>query len=79
MTHKGAGAPAREPAVDAETQKAMLAFYHKRQEQQKRLDAAAEDDDCDVGAPSASSTARWADPRALKQHFAGVTSVRVPR
>ncbi|KIZ02636.1 putative Uncharacterized protein C21orf59 like protein [Monoraphidium neglectum] len=34
-TKKGAGAPAREPAVDADTQKAMLAWYYKKQEQQK--------------------------------------------
>ncbi|GBF94463.1 hypothetical protein Rsub_06997 [Raphidocelis subcapitata] len=71
LTKKGAGAPAREPAVDADTQKAMLAFYYKKQEQQKALCA----DDDDAYARSA-----WADPRALKQHFAGVGgSVRIPR
>lgn len=61
-------------AVDADTHKAMLAFYHKRQEQQKALDAAAADDGADDA-----GRAPWADPRALKQHFAGVASVRVPR
>ena len=29
------GAPVREPGVDKETQKKMMAFYHKKQEEQK--------------------------------------------
>jgi hypothetical protein len=58
--------------VDADTQKAMMAFYYKKQEQQKALAAGADDD--------AGGRAAWADPRALKQHFAGVGgSVRIPR
>ena len=28
-------APAREPPIDEETHKAMLSYYHKKQEQQK--------------------------------------------
>lgn len=56
--------------MDADTQKAMLAWYYKKQEQQKALEAAADADD---GGSSA-----WADPRSLKQHFAGVRDVRFP-
>lgn len=35
LQKKGAGAPGREPAVDQETQKAMMAWYYKKQEEQK--------------------------------------------
>ena len=63
----GAGPPARENPVDAETQKAMLAFYHKRQEEMKSL----ESDDADDYANSA-----WANTNSLKTHFSGVGNVR---
>jgi hypothetical protein len=35
LQKKGAGAPSREAPVDAETQKAMMAWYYKKQEEQK--------------------------------------------
>ena len=35
MQKAGSGAPVREPAIDEETHKKMLAFYHKKQEEQK--------------------------------------------
>lgn len=35
LTKKGASAPAREPTVDAETQKNMMAAYQKRQNEMK--------------------------------------------
>jgi hypothetical protein len=35
LQKKGSGAPSREPPVDAETQKAMMAWYYKKQEEQK--------------------------------------------
>eukprot|EP00741_Cyanophora_paradoxa_P002462 tig00000076_g2386.t1 len=65
MQKKGSGAPAREAPIDAETQKAMMAFYYKKQEEQKKL----ADDDEDSYLNSA-----WANPKALKQHFLGVGS-----
>lgn len=70
LQRKGQGPPAREPVVDAETQKAMLSWYHKKQEEEKKL----ADDDDDSHANSA-----WANPQSLKSHFAGVTTVRMPR
>jgi len=70
LQRKGAGAPGREPVVDAETQKAMLAFYYKKQEEAKRL---AEDAD------DSYTSAAWASSTSLKQHFSGVSSVRIPR
>ena len=35
LQKKGSGAPSREPIVDPETQKAMLAWHYKKQEEQK--------------------------------------------
>lgn len=70
LQKKGSGAPAREPAVDADTQKAMMAWYYKKQEEQKKL---AEDaDDSHTGAA-------WASGTSLKSHFAGMQNVRIPR
>ncbi|XXQ34497.1 Ubiquitin-like domain-containing protein [Plasmodiophora brassicae] len=58
------GAPVREPAVDKETQKAMMAYYHKKQEEQKRL----EEDNQDSYLNS-----DWANPKQYKQHFQGLS------
>ena len=38
LTVKGKGAPMAEAPIDAETQKRMMAFYHKKQEEMKKLD-----------------------------------------
>eukprot|EP01013_Petalomonas_cantuscygni_P038912 TRINITY_DN70156_c0_g1_i1.p1 TRINITY_DN70156_c0_g1~~TRINITY_DN70156_c0_g1_i1.p1 ORF type:complete len:302 (+),score=58.85 TRINITY_DN70156_c0_g1_i1:78-983(+) len=67
MARAGAGMPAREQAVDSETQKAMMAYYFKKQEDQKRLEA-----DEELGY----ANQPWADPRGLKDHFQGVGSIR---
>ena len=64
---KGSGAPAREPVVDAETQKAMMAYYHKKQEEQRAL---VEDED------DAYTHSSWANPKALKTHFSGVGNIK---
>lgn len=67
LTKKGSGAPQREQAVDAQTQKEMMAFYHRKQEEMKKL---AENQDDDYTAST------WANPKALKGQFAGVSDVR---
>jgi hypothetical protein len=54
---KSAGPPAREPRIDEDTHKQMLAFYHKRQEELKKLKA----DEDDSYLASA-----WANPNSLK-------------
>eukprot|EP00775_Hariotina_reticulata_P013529 gene13529-13655_t len=69
LQKKGQGAPAREPAVDADTQKAMLAWYYKKQEEQKAL---SQDDD------DSYTNSSWANFKSLKQHFSGVSAVRIP-
>ncbi|GMH35705.1 hypothetical protein BSKO_03573 [Bryopsis sp. KO-2023] len=70
LTKKGQGAPGREPIVDADTQKAMMSWYHKKQEQQKKLEENEEDD---------YFNSSWANQNSLKQHFSGVSQVKIPR
>ena len=53
--------------VDAETQKAMMAYYHKKQEEQRAL---VEDED------DAYTHSSWANPKALKTHFSGVGNIK---
>jgi hypothetical protein len=53
--------------VSAEEQKAMMAYYHKRQEEMAALEANQEDD---------YANSAWADSRALKSHFSGVGGSR---
>jgi hypothetical protein len=64
---KGAsGAPVREPVVDRETQSQMLAWYHKKQEEAKKMQAESEDDY--LNSP-------WADPRSLKRQLHGTNTI----
>lgn len=54
-TSRGGGAPQREPMIDGETHKKMLAYYHKKQEEAKKLDEVDEGDD--------HMNSAWADNR----------------
>ena len=47
-----------------------MAWYHKKQEEQKKL--AEDEDDSYTGAA-------WANSQSLKAHFSGVAAVRLPR
>mmetsp|Transcript_64885 Transcript_64885/g.174170 ORF Transcript_64885/g.174170 Transcript_64885/m.174170 type:complete len:198 (+) Transcript_64885:448-1041(+) len=67
LQRRGGGAPAGEPPVDEQTQRDMMAFWHKKQEEAKRL--AEEDEDAHLGAA-------WADPRQLRSHLQGTGGVR---
>lgn len=64
---KGAGAPVREPVVDEQTQKEMMAFAYKKQEEWKKLEEA--DDD-------SHHNAEWADSSALKSKMHGLGNIR---
>eukprot|EP01083_Nonionella_stella_P071057 190596_1 len=55
--------PVREPAVDEETRKKMMAYWHKKQEQNKEL---KEDDD------NSYLESKWADTQSLKKQFLGM-------
>jgi len=63
LQKKGSGAPQREAPVSAEEQKAMMAYYHKRQEEMRALEENAEDD---------YQNSAWANSGSLKSHFSGV-------
>jgi hypothetical protein len=58
------------PGPSEEEQRAALAFYSKRQAEAARLAACADADD-------AGADAAWADPGALKAHFAGIGQVKL--
>lgn len=67
FTKKGSGAPQRPPAVDEDTQKKMMAYWHKKQAEQKDL----EEDDEDQYLNSA-----WANPKAFKTQMHGLGGIR---
>lgn len=62
LAPKSSGAPVREPRIDENTHKAMLAHYYKKQEESKKL----QDDDDD-----SYLDAEWANPKALKSALIG--------
>merc|ERR1719240_410971 len=62
LQKKGAGAPQREPLVSEDEQKAMIAFYHKKEQEMQKM--ALEDED-------AYQNSAWANPKALKNAFSG--------
>mmetsp|Transcript_40354 Transcript_40354/g.114237 ORF Transcript_40354/g.114237 Transcript_40354/m.114237 type:complete len:277 (-) Transcript_40354:407-1237(-) len=64
----GGGAPSREPVVDPETQKAMVAHYHKKQEEMKKLEEDMDD---------AYTHSTWASQGSLKAHFSGTSNIRI--
>jgi len=63
LQKRGAGAPMKEPIVSEDEQKAMIAFYHKKQQDQEKM--ALEDEDAYLHSS-------WANPKALKNGFSGV-------
>ena len=62
----GASAPAREPTVDAETQKRMMALWHRKDQEAKAL--AEESDDSYLNS-------EWANPRGFKQAMHGLGGI----
>lgn len=67
LQSKGSGAPVREPTVDGETHKAMLSYYHKKQEEMKSLEADNED---------AFFNSKWADSKAMKATMHGTGDIK---
>eukprot|EP00830_Metopus_es_P015585 TRINITY_DN4531_c0_g2_i1.p1 TRINITY_DN4531_c0_g2~~TRINITY_DN4531_c0_g2_i1.p1 ORF type:complete len:347 (+),score=82.46 TRINITY_DN4531_c0_g2_i1:2-1042(+) len=67
ITKSGTGAPVREPLIDQETHKKMLAYYYKKQEEAKKLDKDGED---------AYLESPWANPKGLKNELHGVQDVK---
>ena len=54
---KGKGMPLSESPIDQETQRKMMSYYHRKQEENKKLEAETEDNYLNSA---------WADPKALK-------------
>jgi hypothetical protein len=67
LTQDGASAPPREPGLDAKTQSEMMAYWFRKQEEQKKL---VEDDDISFG------NSDWADPQGLKKQFLGMDQIK---
>ncbi len=67
MTSTSSGAPVREPLIDPDTHKKMLAYYYKKQEESKKLEQDA--DDAYLESP-------WANPKGLKTELHGVADVK---
>jgi hypothetical protein len=67
LTSEGGSAPPREPGLDAKTQGEMMAYWYRKQEEQKKL---VEDDDISFG------NSEWADPNGLKKQFLGMDGVK---
>lgn len=63
----GHSAPPREPGLDARTQSEMMAYWYKKQEEQKKL---VEDEDISF------ANAEWANPRGLKSQLLGMGGVQ---
>ena len=66
LQKSGSGAPVREPAIDEETHKKMLSYYHKKQEESKQLEADNEDE---------YMNSAWANPKQLKAQLHGSREV----
>jgi len=63
----GSGPPVREPLIDEETHKKMLAFYYKKQEESKKLEVDKDDNYLN---------SKWADPKGLKNELHGVGNIK---
>jgi len=68
ITSEKGGAPVREPSVDEEAHKQMLAFWHKKQEKDKEL--AKDDEDSYL-------MSEWANPNQLKTAFQGMKDLKI--
>ncbi len=69
LQKKGSGPPGREPIVNEEERKAMMAHYFKRQEELKRLGEADDDDYLN---------SNWADSKQMKRSLQGLGNIRAP-
>jgi len=67
LQSKGSGAPVREPTVDKETHKQMLAYYHKKQEEMKQL---ADDNEDNF------LNSKWADNKSMKAQMHGTGQIK---
>jgi hypothetical protein len=67
LQHKGSGAPVREPLIDENSHKQMLSYFHKKQEEAKKLEEDEED---------AYMNSAWANPKGLKDQLQGISDFK---
>eukprot|EP01059_Diplonema_ambulator_P025065 TRINITY_DN42046_c0_g1_i1.p1 TRINITY_DN42046_c0_g1~~TRINITY_DN42046_c0_g1_i1.p1 ORF type:complete len:278 (+),score=78.64 TRINITY_DN42046_c0_g1_i1:116-835(+) len=66
LTKLGSSVPTKEPVIDIQAQQDMMAYWHRKQEENKKLQV---DDDISYG------NSQWADPKGLKNHFQGTSNI----
>lgn len=66
LAKSGGTAPMREPPISKEEQTEMIAHYHRKQEEMKKLEMEDEDDYLHSA---------WANPNSLKSAFSGVGDI----
>eukprot|EP00055_Hartaetosiga_balthica_P017081 m.111924 g.111924 ORF g.111924 m.111924 type:complete len:288 (-) comp9243_c2_seq6:4407-5270(-) len=64
---KGLGAPSREPLYDEETQKTMMSYAYKKQEEWKKISESNEDE---------YMNSSWADGKALRNQLQGTMNIQ---
>jgi hypothetical protein len=64
---RGGQAPQREPAVDEDTRRKMMSLWHKKEQEQKKLDEADED---------SYLNSSWANPKGFKQSALGMGEIK---
>ncbi|KAK2163902.1 hypothetical protein LSH36_72g03090 [Paralvinella palmiformis] len=67
LQKKGQGAPAREPVIKEDEQKAMMAYYYRKQEELKKLETESED---------SYLNSQWADSSSLRCQFHGLSNIQ---
>jgi hypothetical protein len=66
LARLGQGAPQREPTIDEESRRNLMALYHRKEQQRKAL---AEDSD------DSYLSAEWANPNALRASVTGTAGI----
>ena len=64
---KGGNAPQREPAVDEDTRRKMMGLWHKKEQEQAKLEEADED---------SYLNSSWANPKGFKQSVLGMGEIK---
>jgi len=64
---KGGSAPQREPAVDEETRRKMMSYWHKKEQEAHKLEEADED---------SYLNSAWANPKGFKQSALGLGNIK---
>lgn len=67
VAKRGTGAPAREAVISETNQRNLMAYYHRRQEEWKKLEANEDD---------SYLNSSWSEPGQLKRQFHGLNNIK---